>query len=29
VKFNIIYKVMTMMKEVRFEQVQMVTLMEK
>jgi len=29
VKFNVIYKVMTMMKEVRFEQVQMVTMMEK
>ncbi len=29
VKFSIIYKIMTMMKEVRFEQVQMVTVMEK
>jgi biopolymer transport protein ExbD len=29
VKFNVIYKVMTVMKEVRFEQVQMVTMMER
>lgn len=29
VKFSVVYKIMTMMKEVRFEQVQMVTLMEK
>ncbi len=29
VKFNVIYKIMTVMKDVRFEQVQMVTMMEK